>query len=316
VREPLVRLLALAQTQHGVSSRRQAAEAGVTRSMLRSALAAGVLTAPVPGVLVVSGAPESWRQRLTVATTAGSGRALVSHRAAATLHGLDGPPFAGVEVTVPRGVRLPWLSGAVVHQTTRLTPADTVLVEGIRTTTVARTLADLGLVTSRFAVEEGVDATVRRDVSVAWVADTLERVHRPGPTGTGVLAGVLRDRQAEAATPESVFERRLLRVLSTGDLPVPVAQHEIRTTDGRFVARVDIAYPPWRLAVEAHSRRHHDGWNKVATDLERDGRLAAVGWERLYVRWPELRQGEAVRERVRAVLRQRGWPARTGRWTS
>ncbi len=307
VREPLVRLLAVAQLQHGVLSRRQATGAGVTASMLRSALVSGVLTSPMPNVLVVAGAPRTWRQQLMIATTAGPGSAVGSHRAAAQLHGLDGISFGGVEVTVPRGVRLPWLAGVIVHQTVRLGPADVLVVDGIRVTTVARTLADLGLVAPASAVQDGLDTASRRDLSLAWVAETLERVRRPGPTGTGVLRRALNERDAEARTPESVFERRLLRVLTTKELPVPVVQHEVRSASGLFVARVDVAYPPWKLAVEAHSRRHHDGWAKVGADVDRDGRLAAAGWETAYVRWPDLRQPDVVRAHIGAVLRQRGW---------
>jgi very-short-patch-repair endonuclease len=312
VSKDLDMLLAIARARHGVCTRWEAFECGLTRSSLRTALASGVLRAPVPGVLVVAGAPDTWHQRLSIATLAGRGTAVVSHRAAATLHRFDGASFGGVEVTVPRGHRLPWLVDATVHQTTRFDAADVTVVDGVRVTTVARTLADLGAVTWQDDVHHGLDTAVRRDISLHWVMQTLERVTRPGPTGTGVLRRSLGERETEVGTPESVFERRLLSVLCGGDLPRPVSQHDVRDRQGRIVGRLDFAYPQWRVGVEAHSRRHHDGWARVQADLERDGRLTEMGWHLVYVVWSQLRDPDRVRSRLRLVLSEAGWDPRTG----
>ena len=56
----------------------------------------------------------------------------------------------------------------------------------------------------------------------------------------------------------------LARYLVADGLPTPVHQHVVRDKTGRFVARVDLAYPEAGLIVEYESAAHHTG--KVALD--------------------------------------------------
>ncbi len=64
---------------------------------------------------------------------------------------------------------------------------------------------------------------------------------------------------------ESPQETRLRLRLHRSGLPPPVAQYEVRC-DGRFVARVDLAWPEQRLALEC------DGaWHGAPDQLPRTG---------------------------------------------
>lgn len=47
-------------------------------------------------------------------------------------------------------------------------------------------------------------------------------------------------------------------VTVVGGLPRPRAQHEVRDAAGRFVARLDLAYPKWRLGIEYDGDQHRD----------------------------------------------------------
>ena len=54
------------------------------------------------------------------------------------------------------------------------------------------------------------------------------------------------------------METLMLEVLRRHGLPAPVPQYEV-WDQGRFVARVDAAYPEARLAIEYQSYQEHVG---------------------------------------------------------
>src|SRR5262245_42440314 len=135
----------LAASQHRAFTRSQAAVLHFDHRRVATAKRHGWLEEPVAGVLVMTGSPPSWQQRLMVAVLASGGAAVASHRAAARLHALDGFAHDGmavVEASVDRGHRLQ-LDGIVAHHVTPLEPVDVTTVDGIPCTTLARTLADL-----------------------------------------------------------------------------------------------------------------------------------------------------------------------------
>lgn len=293
---------ALAASQHGVLTRRQAAALGLDRNRIARALRAGALSEPAPGVLVLRGAPASFRQRLMVAVLAGGGT-VASHRAAALLHDLDGVAAAPVEVTVRRG-RYPAIDGVVVHRATPLHPRDLAVVDGIPVTTVARTLCDLGAVLRQDDVERCLDTALRRGTSLRWIEETLWRLDRPGPSGTATLKRILADPRRSGGIPESWFERLLRRAVDAPDIPAVELQYELRA-GGRVVARFDAAIPEWRIGVEAHSAEWHDRPGRVWRDLERDNEVKALGWDVVYVTWSLAKDPAAVLDLVRRTRQAR-----------
>ncbi len=91
---------------------------------------------------------------------------------------------------------------------------------------------------------------------------------------------------------ESPQETRLRLLLHRSGLPLPVAQYEVRC-DGRFVARVDFAWPGRRLALE------YDGaWHGAPDQLPRDRRrmngLMAAGWRAHFVTKGDLRRPDVL----------------------
>jgi hypothetical protein len=295
----------LAARQHAAVTRRQLDRLGIDRRMVRTLLDAAVVTEPRPGVLVLAGAPESWEQRVMIATLAGGG-AVASHRTAARLHDLDG--FAATDIVEVSVVapRHPKLAGVVVHEVQALVRADRTSVRGIPTTGVARTLADLGSVCDQpDRVLQALDDARRRRLSTTWIRETAERLHRPGQRGTGTLLGLLDEVEAEGRGPDSWFERLIERCLASADLPPLRRQYEVRDRAGHFVGRLDAAFPSIKLGIEAHSRAFHEGRRREAADESRDLRLAAEGWEVLYVRWHHLQTPERLVDLVVRVASQR-----------
>jgi very-short-patch-repair endonuclease len=78
----------------------------------------------------------------------------------------------------------------------------------------------------------------------------------------------------EPAT-ESPMETRLRVTLVDGGLPRPVAQFELRDGRGRFVARLDFAYPQCRVAVEYDGAWH---FGRRREDDRRRDAVRALGW--------------------------------------
>jgi hypothetical protein len=263
---------------------------------------------PVPGVITISGTPRTWRQRLMVATLACGGA--ISHSAGNVLHQLDGISGEPLEHTVARSVRGD-VPGFVVHHSLVFSPEDLTKVDGVPVTTVARTLCDLGAVVDDDTVEQSLDDALRKGYSLRWINETLDRVDRPGKSGTAALRRVLGRPDRVGRTPDSRFERLIERAIIGAGLPRPVRQHEVRDAAGRFVGRVDVAWPDLKLGIEATSARWHSTPGQTRRDAARDDAIANQGWQLLYPEWRDALAPTAfitvVRETVaaREVLRER-----------
>lgn len=294
----------LAAAQHGVVTRRQATAAGLTRYRLAVLLRDGLLDEPVPGVLRVRAAVPTWHQRLSVSVLAAGG-AVASHRSAARLHGLDGlRHHLAVEVSVPRS-RRHRLPGVVSHHVTPLDPADMTVVDGIACTTLARTLADLGAVVRPPVVQQALTDARRRRLDLVELRSVAERLHRPGPAGAGVLLRLIDAIPHEGRVPESWLEELLAACVADPALPPVIPQYEIRDAGGVLVARTDLGIPAVRLGLEGHSRQFHFGPMQEPLDEQRDLRVAACGWELLYLGWYAAHRPDQVARRVREVVRAR-----------
>jgi hypothetical protein len=213
-----------------------------------------------------------------------------------------------VAITMTREVSVPpggWARTGIVHRVAALDRRDITVVDGIVVTTVARTLADLGSVVPVAMVRQALDDAWRRGISIGWLRDTAVRLHRPGQRGTGVLLALLDEASREGGVPESWLERLVERLVMVDGMPPLVRQHVIRDEGGRFVARVDLAAPAIRLAIEAHSRRFHFGTGPQSRDEDRDLRLAALGWEVRYLGYQHTRRADDVVPLVLGAVKHR-----------
>lgn len=276
-------LAELASIRHGVFTRKQANELGISTRRLKSAVQKGRLRKPLSDVYIFGSHHDSFRQGCDIASAAGG---VISHDSAAALHGLDG--FAGsnaamIHVCYPRDAKRPLPPRYVVHTWRRTHDADITSVGGTACTSVARTLAQLGLQHPRAIVERALDSALRLGAPAPWIESTLERLRRPGRTGLQVLEQVIADPSRSGQLTESALESVIDYALRDSDLPDPVRQHEITLASGK--RRFDLAFPDAKLGIEGHSRRFHFGSGKAELDNLRDFELAAAGWEVLYITW-------------------------------
>jgi hypothetical protein len=274
----------LAASQHRAFTRRQAADLQFDKGRVATPKRQGWLTEPNPGVLVLAGPGEDWQQQLMAATLAAGRHAIASHRSAARLHRLDGFENAHtLEISVTRGHRWRHTDPVIVHHVAALDRADVITIGGIRSTGLARTLADLGAVVDSLQVRRALTAARRRGTSLRWIQLTAERLHRPGPSGAAVLLSQLATIPYEGRVPDSWFEELLALCLNDSDLPPIVPQYSIRDASGRIVATTDIGIPSVRLGLEAHSRRFHFGPDAEPLDEQRDMAAAVCGWDLQYL---------------------------------
>jgi very-short-patch-repair endonuclease len=95
------------------------------------------------------------------------------------------------------------------------------------------------------------------------------------------------------------METRLRLTLVLGGLPRPVTQHRIYDHTGRFVARVDLAYPELRIAIEYDGENHKERW---AEDMVRQNRIIGAGWTLMrYTNRDVVRRSKTVVAQVDAA---------------
>lgn len=202
-----------------------------------------------------------------------------------------------VEVVVPPGTR--WTPGPGVVVRCGALDGDVVRDgRGVRWTGRVRTAVDL---VRRDGSDEAVvllDRLVQADVveleAVRRAVAALPRCR--GSAHARRVAG-LADGLAESPP-----ETRLRLLFHRSGLPLPVAQYPV-WADGRFVARVDFAWPEHRLAVEYDGMWHGDR-EQFPRDRRRLNRLASAGWRVHFVTRDELRRpGELVADVGRALGR-------------
>ena len=143
-----------------------------------------------------------------------------------------------------------------------------VLRDRVPVTRPSRMLMDLAGVVSGDLLEEAVDDALCRRLC------RLEDL-----TPRGRLREVLAAWNGDGLA-EGVAEMRVVRALLAAGLEPPVRQYEI-WVDAMFVARVDLAYPPLRLAMELDGFRWHAGRRRYRSDRMRRNRVEAAGWRLL-----------------------------------
>jgi hypothetical protein len=250
----------------------------VTRSQRRTAVASGLLEPIGLHTFRLGGSARTLHQR-AMAGVLDTGGAL-SRRSAGWANGL-GRFGLGVrpEVMVVGG-RVSYRGElAVVHTTSHLPADDLVVVDGIPTLSVARTLLSLAAIVDEIgedALHDLVDDAVRRGLaSDRWLWWRLESLRRRGRDGIVALEAVLVDRAGGQAT-ESWLERTYLEILTEHGVPLPGCQRRI-ARQGAFVARVDFAYDDAPLVVEVLGFTHHSSKAQLAADARRRNRLQLAG---------------------------------------
>jgi hypothetical protein len=254
------------------------------------------------------GPVDTWdaenRHRLLIAATAPqlSSGAVISHASAAVLHGLPTWPEALNRVHVSRNRNYGGKMRTVVAvHCTPFLPTEVIEIDGIPTTTLARTVVDLAR--SR-PFEEAVaagDRALALDLETATVSFELQRMERWPNIRQARRVVTFIDARSESAG-ESVSR---VRIADDG-LPAPGLQREITNAYGRLIGRVDFCWDEQRTIGEfdgkiKYGRLLEPGQTSqdvIFAEKVREDELRDNGWQVVRWLWSDLYRPGVLRGRL------------------
>jgi len=256
----------------------QARAAGLTHSALRHSQWRQVLR----GVWAHVGVEDTREFRFAAVKLVLPPRAVACSLTAAWLYGADvrRADDLDVHVSFPRGGRVRPRKGLVVSQET-LDRSDICTIGGVLVTSPVRTVFDC----LRFLRGDG--GVVVADALTHLGRTTVPAIRRYFASKRGLRNLRIGAALIELIEPksESPMETRLrLRLMAAG-LPRPEAQWVVRDSQGVFVARLDLAYPDLRVAVEYDGAWH---WQQRRRDDRRRDAARKLGWTIIVVSADDL----------------------------
>jgi hypothetical protein len=234
--------------------------------------------------------------------------AALSHDSAAMHYGLPVPSRIGSHVTVPRG-RLRSITpiavgtGRVaVHETTCPQAHND---DGWLVTLPERTFTDLAQTFSLADLVAAGDALVRRSLTTpdALAIAARDNRRRPGARLARRASGLVRPRV------DSATETRLRLLVVLAGLPEPETGLDVFDRHGAWIARPDLSYPTYRIAIEYDGRHHAESDRQWAKDIGRREHYDRAGWRVVVVTAKHLylQPGPTIM-RILAALQERGHP--------
>jgi very-short-patch-repair endonuclease len=281
----------VAAAQHGVFTRKNARQAGLSETEVRLRVERHWIRLH-DGVFRAAGAPPTWRGALRAATLAAGTGSAISHRSLAALHELPGGREDLTELTCVRWKRT-LQADLVVHESRRLHETDIEILDGIPVTRPERLIIDMASIRPYADYLETLIQAARRKrlITYASTRAMFDRHARRGLKGVAVLRGVLDEWDPESQVTDSDMETLLLQTLRDHGLPEPALQYEVRDALGNLVGRADAAYPSHRIAIEYDSMQEHSDEFQLERDARRRNAFQALGYAILSARHAHLIAG-------------------------
>jgi hypothetical protein len=201
---------------------------------------------------------------------------VASGHLAGVLHELDSVQLSRRHpfLTLPKGMatRRP----RVTH---RCLPVERVTeVTRIRCTDGLQTLVDLAAVLDDLRWEQALESGLRKSLlTVGGLGDVLGELGRTRTAGASRIRRVLALRPNGAPATESLLETLMVQLVrAVAGVGEPIRQYEVYDAFGRFVARVDLAWPEIGLFIELDGQQHKD---QPIYDARRETAVVtATGW--------------------------------------
>jgi very-short-patch-repair endonuclease len=265
----------LARRQHGVVTRAQLLQCGLSQKAIKHRLSMGRLHRVFRGVYAVGRPQLTQRGRWMAAILSCGPNAVLSHRSAAALWAIRAqraarrnPSLTGtIDLSVPTEVvrRRP---GIRLHRRSFRSTRDVTRRDGIPVTSPALTLIDLATILR----PEQLEAAINEADKLSLIDPEHLRVavdDHAGLDGIATLRKLL-DRRTFTLT-DSDLERRFLRLVRTAGLPPPRTRQRVNGF------QVDFFWPELGLVVETDGLRYHRTPAQQARDRLRDQTHAAAG---------------------------------------
>jgi hypothetical protein len=285
----------LATAQHGVVSKRQLVRLGFGEDGVKLRIEQGRLAPVHRNVYAVGHSRLTRRGRWWAAVLAYGPDALLSHRTAAVLWGLQRPRRGAIHVTAGCGRQgLERREGIWIHRC-RFTAKDLTTRDGLPVTTVARTLFDLAeVVPFGFLKGAAEEADRLKLLRLRELEEVCERGH-----GRRALRPVRR-LLAELGVPDegrSPLEIRFAAFVRRHRLPPPVQNVHVLEHE------VDALWSDAKLIVELDSWEHHGHRAAFERDRARDPELLIAGYRTVRVTHRRLdREAGQLAAEIRRLL--------------
>ncbi|CAN5606416.1 hypothetical protein BH20ACT17_BH20ACT17_15680 [soil metagenome] len=286
-------LFVRAEGQHATVAHRQLVALGFSRHAIAHLVERRHLRVVHRGVYAVGPARPTREARWMAAVLAVGPGAVLSHRSAAALWRLLADDGREVEVTVERRLRD---RDGIRVRSGRLPTDEVITVDGIRVTTVARTILDLAGLLPRPRLERVIDDAQLRQLADSTSLRTLLQRY-PRRRGVGIINAILADYVAATITREE-FEACFLAFLIANSLPRALVNHHIPP-----VGECDFVWPEARLIVELDGYSTHGTRRSFEADRARDRALHVAGWRVIRITWRQLRdEPKRLAADLRALL--------------
>lgn len=241
---------------------------------------------PIPGrdVYLLPGVEPGPRARAAAALRAMGERSVLSHGTAAWVHDLIPNAPSEVHVTVPldRAPRRP--EGVVVARSRTLRVDDVVEVDGLRVTSVARTLREHARAIGDPELLDLLTAAEQR--RLVTLDQLVAEAARPGTAaGSGRFRRVVELRRRDRT--DSGLERDVAALCRRHGFTPHPGPFPVRCPDGRTV-HLDVAFPDVRFALECDGVAFHADARSVQRDRRRWRQIQAAGWRIVWVTRADL----------------------------
>lgn len=295
------RLAAIARRQHRLFTLEQAVACGYTHDFVWRRVRDHRWKEVEPHVYraTLAGTP-TWQETLLAVVLTTNG--VAGGRSAAALFGLLPPPNVP-EVVIDHRIRSARHRRPGVRAVRDLTERDVVEVDGIPSTSVARSLVDLASSLGEGRVTDLVDtAIVRRLVTARRLAEAATKLWAPRRNGCAVVLRVLQTAHPELWRARNEWEARVLRHLSRLGVPDPIPNLPVHVGGRRRV--IDFAWPEIKVALEFDGFVPHSNRRTFDDDRARQNDLVDDNWRVYRVTSSALRRSArgALAPVVRAVL--------------
>lgn len=288
--------------QSGIISLEQLTDHGVSLRSVRRLVGDGILVMVFPGIFGSATWPLGRDQLMMAGCLRNPGSAL-AFTTAGQIHGLRKMHDDRVHFLLPHGCS-PKLPGVVVHRCRKIDPDDVIdLGNGLRVTSVARTLFDVGAVIGRHRLLSALEHAMDKElVTLAQVSETSLRLFHKRRPGSREIKHVMATRSAWSSAVQSDLEMRVLRAIRRHGLPTPRVQHELTLLGGAKI-RFDFAWPMALVSLEVDHSFWHAGSEESRRDKRRDRLAAQEGWITIRITEDDVVAGlDAVIEELAEVI--------------
>lgn len=268
------------RVQHGLISRHQALQHLSGRQIERK-LESGEWQRERRGVYRTTAVSRTFEARC-LSQTLGR-QAVISHRAAAALSGLEPFTTPRAEITVPYGART---RGQFIHVSSQWAHRDQLMRRGVPCTGIDRTIMDCAGVVPVPTLEIMAESAIRQGLT-SWSAlnDYLVCHAARGRTGAAGLRALLEKRAGSPTITRSTFSLRVAHLLTKAGLPEPRVEHKVSDPNGKHILALDLAWPDRKKAWELDGLEWHFGRSDIMRDKSKRNSVKSQGWAIQEILW-------------------------------